>query len=115
MTFPGDPATVIHLVPSLPAKARAKRRVALLVDPRFPGGTGGAVAAEIRALAPHVDLAVFALATAMFRDRPTNPAIASALAELGLPLLPEPPVVHADTIVLHNPTCLRFDAGSVRG
>jgi hypothetical protein len=45
----------------------------------------------------------------MFRDRPVNPAIAQALAEVGLTLLPEPPVVHADTIVLHNPACLKFD------
>ena len=39
--------------------SRARRRVALLVDARFPGGTGSAVAAEIRALAPRVELAVF--------------------------------------------------------
>lgn len=92
------------------AAARAGLRVALLVDPRFPGGTGTAVAAEIRALAPHVDLAVFGLATAMFRGRPVNPAIAGALQDVGLTLLPEPSVVHADTIVLHNPACLRFDS-----
>jgi hypothetical protein len=83
--------------------------VALLVDPRFPGGTGSAVAAEIRALAPHVELQVVGLATALFRDRAPNPALTAVLDELGLPLLPEPPVVHADTIVLHNPACLKFD------
>jgi hypothetical protein len=91
------------------AAVRRRRRVALMVDPRFPGGTGSAVAAEIRALAPHVALSVVGLETAMFRDRPVNPAIAAALEETGLPLLETPPVVRADTIVLHNPSCLKFD------
>jgi hypothetical protein len=89
--------------------ARGRRRVALVVDPRFPGGTGSAVAAEIRALAPRVALSVVGIASAMFRDRPVNPAIARALEDSGLELLAEPPVVRADTIVVHNPSCLRFD------
>ena len=84
--------------------------MALLVDPRFPGGTGTAVAAEIRALAPHVDLAVYGLKSAMFRDRSPNPAIVDALDEVGQRLLEEPQVVHADTIVFHNPACLKFDS-----
>ncbi len=45
----------------------------------------------------------------MFRGRPRNPAIVGALEELGCPLLAAPPVIHADTIVLHNPACLKFD------
>jgi hypothetical protein len=93
-----------------PSARRPQPRVALLVEPRFPGGTSGAVAAEISALAPHVRLSVFALHTRMFADRPVHPAIAGALDEAGLPLLPEPPVVRADTIVLHNPSALKFDA-----
>ncbi len=93
------------------AAARARRRVALVVDPRFPGGTGSAVAAEIRALAPHVALSVVGLETAMFRDRQVNPAIAAALEETGLALLDSAPVVRADTIVVHNPSCLKFDTG----
>ncbi len=67
------------------------------------------MAAEIRALEPHVALSVIALETAMFRDRPANPAILRALEDLGLPLLQQPPVVRADTIVLHNPSSLKFD------
>lgn len=91
------------------AAPRSRRRVALLVDARFPGGTASAVAAEIRALAPHVALSVVGLETAMFRDRPVNPAIVRALDETGLRLLDTPPVVRADTIVVHNPSCLKFD------
>jgi hypothetical protein len=90
-------------------RSAQQARVALLIDPRFPGGTSGAVAAEIRALAPHVNLAVVALETRMFRGRPINPAITSALRDVALPLLPEPAVLRADAIVLHNPTCLRFE------
>lgn len=96
---------------AIPAAAATsgRPRVALLVEPRFPGGTSGAVAAEIRALAPHVQLSVVALGTAMFRDRPVHPGIARALEDVGLPLLPAPPVVRADTIVLHNPSALKFE------
>lgn len=92
-------------------RAVPRRRVGLVVDPRFPGGTSSAVAAEIRALAGSVDLCVFALETAMFRGRELNPAIAAALADTGAPLVWNPPVVRADTIVFHNPSCLRFDTG----
>jgi hypothetical protein len=112
MTSPNPSDTIVHRHPvaALPVTARARRRVALLIEPRFPGGTSGAVAAEIRALAGHADLTVFGLDTAMFRNRPANPAVLGALSELGLPLVAQPAVVHADTIVLHNPSCLKFDA-----
>lgn len=90
---------------------RGARRVAILIDPRFPGGTAGAVAAEIRALAPRVKLSVVGLTTRMFGDAPVNPVLTQALEDTGLPLLSPPPVVRADTIVLHNPSCLKFDTG----
>lgn len=84
-------------------------RVALAADPRFPGGTSGAVAAEIAALAGAVDLVFCALGTAMFRGDRVHPAIAEAIAAHGVPLLRDPAVLRAETIVLHNPSCLRFD------
>jgi hypothetical protein len=80
-----------------------------LIEPRFPGGTGGAVAADIRALGRSVELAVFDLGTRMMRERPVNPAVLAALESQGLALLPAPAVVRADTIVLHNPACLKLD------
>jgi len=74
-----------------------------------------AAAAEIRALADVVDLEVVALETAMFSGRRVHPALAAALEERGLELAWEPPVVRADTVVVHNPSCLRFDTAlSVR-
>jgi hypothetical protein len=93
--------------------ADRRPRVALLVEPRFPGGTGSAVADEIRALAPVADLAVHGLSTRMFGERPVNPLLAAALEDVGHPLLPVPPVVRADTVVLHNPACLKNDEALV--
>lgn len=84
-------------------------RLALVLDPRFPGGTASAVAAEIRALAGWTDLEIVALRTAMFSDRPVNPSLQAALDESGLALTWNPPVIRADTVILHNPSCLKFD------
>jgi hypothetical protein len=91
------------------ARRRLSHRLALVLDPRFPGGTSVAAAAEIRALADVVDLRVVAVETAMFGGRTVHPSLEAALADHGLELVWQPPVVHADTIVVHNPSCLRFD------
>ncbi len=87
-----------------------RRRIALVLDPRFPGGTATAVAAEIRALSPMAELQIIGLETAMFRDRKVNAALEDALEEASLELRWTPPVVRADTIIFHNPSCLKFDA-----
>ena len=54
-------------------------------------------------------LSVVGIETAMFRGRRVHPAIEAALDDLGMTLSWNPPVVHADTIVFYNPSCLRFD------
>ncbi len=87
----------------------AGHRLAVLLDPRFPGGTSTAAAAELRALAGRVDLRVVGLETAMFRGRSVHPELEAVLEAQGLEIDWMPPVVHADTIVFHNPSCLRFD------
>jgi hypothetical protein len=89
---------------------RSRHRLCLVFDPRFSGGTSSAVAAEIRALAGHFDLSVVALETRMFKGRSVHPAVDAALGETGLALRWDPPVAHADTIVFHNPSCLRYDS-----
>ena len=86
-----------------------RHRLALVVDPRFPGGTGAAVAAEVRALAGLVDLRLFAIETAMFKGRSLNPALEAALEDTGLAPIWDAPVIRADTVVFHNPSCLRFN------
>ena len=80
-------------------KAKSRRKIAIVLDPRFPGGTAAAVAAEIRALDRHADLRVFGLRTAMFKDRPVNPALQRALDDHGLELVWNPPVIRADVVV----------------
>lgn len=86
-----------------------RRRLALIVDPRFSGGTSAAVAAEILALAADFDLGVFAVETAMFKGRRVHPGLERALGDLGLELVWNPPVIHADVAVFHNPSCLKFN------
>lgn len=88
---------------------RRDHRLALVTDPRFPGGTSAAVAAEIRALGGEFAVSINAIETKMFKGRTPHPAIAAAAEEQGLSIHWNPPVVHADTVVFHNPSCLRFD------
>lgn len=82
-----------------------------MCDPRFSGGTGAAVATEIGALAGQVDLAVHAIETSMFKGRRINAKLEQALDQQGLSLDWNAAVIRADTIVFHNPSCLKFDSG----
>jgi hypothetical protein len=87
-----------------------RQTVALVLDPRFAGGTSSAVAREILALAPVTDLRVVFVETAMFRGGKTvNARIASALDDSGITPTWNPPVISASTVVIHNPSCLKFD------
>jgi hypothetical protein len=95
--------------PAPRGERRRRPEVAILVDPRFPGGTGGAVAAEIAALAPHVELEVHALRGRMLDGHEPNPGLAATLAAHGLALIEGARAVRAETIVLHNPSCLKRD------
>ncbi len=92
-----------------PAGLASRARVALALDPRFAGGTGSAVAAEVRALAGRVDLSVHGIETRMFRGRRVNPALERALDAAGIEIVWNAPVVRADTVIFHNPSCLKFD------
>ena len=86
-----------------------------MLDPRFSGGTGSAVAAEILAINAHVDLSVHALETQMFTGRRVNAALERALEACGLELIWNASVIRADTIVFHNPSALKFnDALEIR-
>ena len=84
-------------------------RIILLVDPRFSGGTSSAVAREIAALAPVCTLQVQGLETCMFKGRTPNPRITEAVEEAGVPFSWAQGVVRSEAVVLHNPSCLRFN------
>lgn len=86
------------------------RRVVVVVDPRFPGGTSSAVARELDCVAGAARVEVAAIRSGMFRDRDVAPTLARTINRLGLPMTWDPPAVSADLVVLHNPSFLKFDA-----
>lgn len=104
----GGPKLVSLPSPTPDTSRWRRHRVALVCDPRFAGGTSSWVAADLRALAPHMRLRVAALETAMFRGRTPHQAIAEAAQDCGIPIDWNPAVIRADTIVLYNPSCLRY-------
>ncbi|TNC49629.1 glycosyltransferase family 4 protein [Rubellimicrobium rubrum] len=89
--------------------APERLRIAILVDPRFPGGTSSAVAYEIKAMHARADLTVHCIETKMFKGREINPTLRRALDETGLEPVWNAPIVRSDVVVLHNPSCLKFD------
>ncbi len=85
-------------------------RVAYVLDPRFPGGTSSAVAEEIAAIRSLVRPEVHAVSSRMFAGQSPAPALAGALDSAGIEPLWDAPVIAADTVILHNPAFLKFDA-----
>ncbi|PPB82282.1 hypothetical protein LV82_00209 [Albidovulum inexpectatum] len=83
-------------------------RIAYAIDPRFPGGTSSAVAAELGAVAGMASVRVHPVHSRMFRDRPVSPRLAECLASLGIALAAEGETIRGDLVILHNPACLKF-------
>ena len=84
--------------------------LALVLDPRFSGGTSSAVAREIAALSPVFDLQVAFIGSRMFgKGRSVHPSIAKALEQTGVDATWDPPLVQAETAVFHNPSFLKHD------
>ena len=79
------------------------------MDPRFPGGTGSAVADELAVLPEFGPVSFVGVSSDMFRDRPINPKLAAALADSEIEVEWDPPVVTADVILVHNPSFLKFN------
>lgn len=88
---------------------RHKPKLALIVDPRFSGGTSSAVAHELRALAPYVRLSIYAVETRMFKGQTVNPKIQDVIDELGLEVTWNPKVIRSEFVAFHNPSCLKFN------
>jgi hypothetical protein len=84
-------------------------RIAYLLEPRFPGGTSGAVARELRAVAPRARIEVHGVTSAMFPGRPPAGVLAETLDDLGLKLALDAPRISADRVIVHNPSFLKFD------
>jgi len=84
-------------------------RIAIVLDPRFPGGTSSAVAQELPVLSGLGAVEVHGITSSMFKDAPVNPTLKQALAESGHEITWDQPVISADIIVFHNPSLLKFD------
>lgn len=94
--------------PNLLIDRQPNTRVAYVIDPRFPGGTSSAVAAEIEAILPLAQVELHGITTAMFSNRPIAPQIKDAVMRLGVPLHIDKAEISADIIIFHNPACLKF-------
>ena len=82
--------------------------VAYVIDPRFPGGTSSAVAAELEVVSRIARVRVFALETSMFSGRRVTSQLNEALRRLGLPLEWDTRDITGDIVIFHNPSCLKF-------
>ena len=83
-------------------------RIAYVIDPRFPGGTSAAVAAELRVASRFGALSVHAVESAMFHGRHVAPQLQAAFDDLAITPIWNAPVIAGDLVLLHNPAFLKF-------
>jgi hypothetical protein len=86
-----------------------QRSIAYLLDPRFPGGTSSAVAAELDAVAPFSRIEVHAFTSKMFKGNAVSKSLAEALDRNRLNLNWDARQIAADTVIVHNPSFLKFE------
>lgn len=85
-----------------------RTHIAYVIDPRFPGGTSSAVAAEIAVVSKFARVSIHGLNTKMFEGAEPSPVLQDALTELGLDIKWDTRVISADVVLFHNPSCLKF-------
>lgn len=85
-----------------------KPRIAYVLDPRFPGGTSSAVAAELAVVSRIGAVTVHAFSSAMFRGQDAAPQLQDLLLRLDITMIWDSPEIAADIVIFHNPSCLRF-------
>lgn len=83
-------------------------RIAYVIDPRFPGGTSAAVAAELRVVSAFGAVSVHAVESAMFHGRSIAPQLQAAFDDLAIEPVWNAPVIAGDIVLLHNPAFLKF-------
>ena len=83
--------------------------IAYLIDPRFPGGTSSAVAAELDAVAPFARIEVHAFTSRMFKGDTVAKSLVEALDRNRLRLIWDARQIAADTVIIHNPSFLKFE------
>jgi len=88
-------------------KRSTRPSITYVLDPRFPGGTSSAVAAELDVVAGFGQVAVHALSTSMFKGQIAAPQLQEVLTRLDVPLIWDAKEIAADIVIFHNPSCLR--------
>ncbi|WP_299506698.1 hypothetical protein [uncultured Roseobacter sp.] len=83
-------------------------RIAYVLDPRFPGGTSSAVAAELEVVSTMAQVQVFGLETDMFSGQRVAPQLSDTLLRLNIPFHWANRDIAADIVIFHNPSCLKF-------
>lgn len=86
----------------------SKPHIAYVIDPRFPGGTSSAVAAEIEVVAEIAQVTVHGLSTAMFKGGDVSPNLLAVLDRLGIEIIWNAQTISGDVVLFHNPSCLKF-------
>ncbi|MEM9707334.1 MAG: hypothetical protein AAF871_00960 [Pseudomonadota bacterium] len=84
-------------------------RIAYLIDPRAPGGTSSAVAAELRAIAGLADIRVYAVTSKMFSGAEISKNLREVFDELEIHLIWDSEEIAADVVVAHNLVFLKFE------
>lgn len=79
-----------------------------MIEPRFPGGTSSAVAAELEAIHSFAKIEVHGIKTAMFPNNRISPRISDVIMRLGIPFFCDSVEISADIVIFHNPSCLKF-------
>ncbi|MCB2135851.1 MAG: hypothetical protein KDE08_07885 [Rhodobacteraceae bacterium] len=88
---------------------RRRQSLAYVIDPRFPGGTSSAVAQELRVTARKADVSIHAAASRMFSGTEIAPQLKDVLVDLGLTVNWNSRTIAADTVIIHNPSFLKFE------
>jgi len=83
--------------------------ITLVLDTRFPGGTSSAVARELFALSQFARVRVVGIYSRMFNGQEDNPKLKTVFDELGITPEYNPKALTSDTIVIHNPSFLKFN------
>ncbi len=84
--------------------------ISYVIDPRFSGGTSSAIASELKVVSQFGHVTIHAISSEMFKGKFIAQNLRDTLRELGLKVIWDAPTIHADIVLLHNPSFLKFQS-----
>ena len=90
------------------AEQMNKPSISYILDPRFPGGTSSAVAAELELVKTFASVKIYAVSTEMFSGQEAAPQLRDVLLRLNLDLIWGAGEIADDIVIFHNPSCLKY-------